>query len=77
MEPFDIWRPRDENYEYNFKEWRKLKLAESDWMLLSDTPTISDAWMTYRQALRDLPASADYPDNLYVSDFVPLDPEGN
>ena len=36
---------------------RTAKLAETDWMLLSDTPEMSDAWKTYRQALRDLPAS--------------------
>lgn len=38
---------------------RDKKLAETDWMTLSDTPTITDAWKTYRQQLRDLPASAD------------------
>jgi len=31
-------------------------LAESDWMANSDV-TMSDAWRTYRQALRDLPAN--------------------
>ena len=34
---------------------RDLILAESDWMSFSDSPDISDAWKTYRQALRDLP----------------------
>ena len=37
---------------------RDARLAKTDWMTLSDSPTISDAWKTYRQALRDLPASA-------------------
>ena len=37
---------------------RDKKLAETDWMTLSDTTTIADAWKTYRQQLRDLPASA-------------------
>ena len=36
---------------------RDAKLAKTDWMALSDT-TIADAWKTYRQQLRDLPASA-------------------
>ena len=36
---------------------RNLKLAETDWMLLSDTTEMSDAWKTYRQQLRDLPAN--------------------
>ena len=37
---------------------RDLRLAETDWMANSDV-TMTDAWKTYRQALRDLPASAD------------------
>ena len=37
---------------------RNKKLAETDWMTLSDTTAITDAWKTYRQQLRDLPASA-------------------
>ena len=37
---------------------RDARLAKTDWMTLSDSPTMSDAWKTYRQALRDLPASA-------------------
>jgi len=32
-------------------------LAETDWMANSDV-TLADNWKTYRQALRDLPASA-------------------
>ena len=38
---------------------RDAKLAESDWRALGDTTSISTAWKTYRQALRDLPASYD------------------
>lgn len=37
---------------------RDTRLAKTDWMTLSDTTTIADAWKTYRQQLRDLPASA-------------------
>ena len=36
---------------------RDKRLAVCDWRASSDL-TISDAWKTYRQALRDLPASA-------------------
>ena len=36
-------------------------LAETDWMALGDV-TMSDAWKTYRQALRDLPAQSGFPD---------------
>ena len=36
---------------------RNSRIAETDWRALSDL-TLPDAWKTYRQALRDLPASA-------------------
>jgi len=36
---------------------RDKKIALTDWRASSDL-TLSDAWKTYRQALRDLPASA-------------------
>jgi hypothetical protein len=43
-------------------------LAESDWAMCSDAPTDKTSWATYRQALRDFPATwtagpeADFPD---------------
>ena len=40
---------------------RDKRLTESDWVVTKATETggtVSDAWKTYRQALRDLPASA-------------------
>ena len=37
--------------------YRNSLLAETDWMANSDV-TMSDAWRTYRQALRDLPSTA-------------------
>ena len=36
---------------------RDVRIAKTDWRASSDL-TVSDAWKTYRQALRDLPASA-------------------
>jgi len=36
---------------------RDARLAKTDWMSLSDT-TMSDAWKTYRQELRDLTKTA-------------------
>ena len=42
-------------------EWKMIRaerdrlIAETDWMMLSDTGTVSAAWKTYRQELRDLP----------------------
>jgi len=59
-----------------FKKWRSLKMQESDWMMLSDTPTISTAWANYRQSLRDLPSNAAYPMSLSDPSFIPLDPNG-
>ena len=38
------------------RDHRNGLLAETDWMANSDV-TMSDAWKTYRQLLRDIPAS--------------------
>lgn len=38
-------------------------LKESDWRAVSDL-TMSDAWKTYRQTLRDLPANTADPNNV-------------
>ena len=43
------------------REERNVLLSETDWMVIKSQETgvaISDAWKTYRQALRDLPASS-------------------
>ena len=40
---------------------RNRLLAESDWTVLSDSPTSTAAWKAYRQALRDLPANTTDP----------------
>ena len=39
------------------REERNKRIVLTDWRASSDL-TLSDAWKTYRQALRDLPASA-------------------
>lgn len=50
------------------KKWELIRnrrnslLSETDWMGNSDV-TMTDAWKTYRQALRDLPANTSDPDN--------------
>ena len=43
-------------------------MAESDYMAMPDSPAISDAWKTYRAALRDLPASESDPDDITFPD---------
>ena len=54
---YDNARPLKE-----LRETRNKLLAKSDWMANSDV-TMSDAWRTYRQALRDLPANTTDPAN--------------
>ena len=47
---------------------RNRLLKESDWTQVADAPVDRQAWATYRQALRDFPATwtpgpeADFPD---------------
>ena len=41
---------------------RNSRIAETDWRASSDL-TLPDAWKTYRQALRDLPATESDPEN--------------
>lgn len=41
---------------------RNMRLSYTDWRASSDL-TLSDAWKTYRQALRDVPTQSD-PDNI-------------
>tara|TARA_R100000329_G_scaffold55817_1_gene50635 strand:- start:459 stop:758 length:300 start_codon:yes stop_codon:yes gene_type:complete len=53
---------------------RNAKLASSDWTQMPDiTLTNKDEWLTYRQALRDLPTHSNWP-NLEDSDW-PTKPE--
>ena len=37
--------------------YRDALLVASDWAMIPDTPTEKTAWATYRQALRDFPAT--------------------
>ena len=46
----------------DIRRQRNGKLAATDWRASSDL-TLSDAWKTYRQALRDVPTQSD-PDNI-------------
>jgi hypothetical protein len=55
------------------KLWRNAKLAQSDWTQLPDAPVDQAAWATYRQALRDLPASNTDPRQIEF----PAQPGGN
>jgi len=47
----------DEYLVERMRNHRNRLLAESDWTQLPDTPVDRAAWATYRQALRDFPAT--------------------
>lgn len=57
----------DAEKEAEARSERNGLLYRSDWSVISDSP-LSDsdktAWQTYRQALRDVPAQAGFPDNI-------------
>jgi len=59
---------RGDDFEATMRAMRNLLLAGSDWAVLPDAPTDKQAWETYRQQLRDLPATwtpsptAEFPD---------------
>ena len=52
-------------YTARMREWRNILLSQSDWTQMSDSP-LTDAkkteWATYREQLRDFPASWTFPD---------------
>tara|TARA_R110000744_G_scaffold221810_1_gene340790 strand:- start:928 stop:1263 length:336 start_codon:yes stop_codon:yes gene_type:complete len=43
---------------------RDAKLVESDWTQVIDASVDQAAWATYRQALRDIPAQAGFPNTI-------------
>lgn len=47
----------DEIYLARLRYWRDAELTRTDWTQVADAPVDQAAWATYRQALRDLPAS--------------------
>lgn len=40
---------------------RSARLAKSDWTQLADSPVDGANWLSYRQALRDVPSQAGFP----------------
>lgn len=51
------------------REERSAKLAATDWTQGVDTPqTIKDKYVSYRQALRDVPAQSGFPNNVVWPD---------
>ena len=47
----------DEQKREQVRLWRNAQLARTDWTQVADAPVDAAAWATYRQALRDLPAT--------------------
>ena len=47
----------DEWVETRMRAHRDAALKASDWTQVADAPVDADAWATYRQQLRDFPAS--------------------
>ena len=54
------------------REERNRRLAETDWMSFSDSPTMTDEWKTYRQALRDLPQNFSPIIDIITEDGYPI-----
>ena len=56
------------------QKWKRIRqdrnqlLKDTDYAALPDSPAISDAMKTYRQNLRDLPASESSPDAIVFPD---------
>jgi hypothetical protein len=63
----------DELYLMRLRYWRDTELARTDWTQVADAPVDKLAWATYRQALRDLPASNADPRQIEL----PAQPGGN
>jgi hypothetical protein len=60
-------------YLNRMRNWRNGELARTDWTQVADAPVDKAAWATYRQALRDLPASNADPRQIEL----PAQPGGN
>ena len=58
----------DDNIAASNRGQRDSLLTQSDWTQVADAPVDATAWSTYRQALRDLPSHANWP-NLNDGDW--------
>lgn len=53
--------PSIEQLAANARAKRDSLLSECDWTQMPDAPVDKEAWATYRQALRDVPEQAGFP----------------
>lgn len=56
--------PSAKDQAYSVRRNRDRLLTASDWTQVADAPVDQAAWATYRQALRDVPQQAGFPDNI-------------
>ena len=59
--------PTSEQQEMQIRAQRNLLLTQCDWTQLPDAPLTAEqkqAWAEYRQALRDVPEQAGFPENV-------------
>jgi hypothetical protein len=52
---------KEDNEKQEVRDKRDSLLQMSDWTQLADAPVDKNAWATYRQALRDVPAQSGFP----------------
>lgn len=52
------------NFKSLFRDQRNRLILETDHWMMSDTPEPTQAQLDYRQALRDVPAQAEFPQNI-------------
>ena len=56
-------KPTQDELKVYARNERNRRLAETDWMALSDM-TLTPEWAAYRQALRDVPQEEGFPENV-------------
>lgn len=61
--PVEWWLER-------YRNWREKELNATDWTQLPDAAVNKTIWASYRQSLRDLPTTSDFPNT-----ELPLRPE--
>jgi hypothetical protein len=61
VETWEVLQLPLEQAQANVRSLRDQKLVACDWTQIADAPVDQTAWAVYRQALRDIPAQAEFP----------------
>jgi hypothetical protein len=64
LEQRDLAPPNLSFIAHQVRAQRNGLLSVSDWTMLDDAPVNKTLWATYRQALRDVPQQAGFPQNV-------------